>query len=262
MNKFNLGILLLSLLFLSCSKTVYLSDMQLQTSYTSPSLELKIQEGDQLTIFVNAKNPEVAAPFNIHSGITYQVSDEKRLKTEKNTTPGLDQNACIVGKNGKINFPIIGEIYAKNLTCEDLEYLLKNHLISGNYIKDPLVRVNIINSKIDVMGEITRPGTIALPRTGMNILQAISQSGGLTNNALAGKVRVIRQVAGVRTMYEADICSTELFESPCFVLQQNDLVYILPRSGKMSYRGEKGVSFISTAISVASLIVSIFVLIK
>lgn len=248
MTKCSFGIFILSLFLVSCSKNVYLENMLPDLPYDGPTLELKIQKGDQLVIVVNAKNAEVAAPFNIHSGVTYKVSDEARIMTGRSENIVSDQIGYIVSESGLIDFPILGELKVQGLTCLELEELIKKRLIKDKYIAEPLVQANILNAKIDVMGEVGRPGALSLNRKGMNLLQALSLSGGLTNNGIAGRVRVIRQVGGVRTMYEADVRTTELFDSPCFVLQQNDLVYVLPRSGRMSYGGEKGLSFFFNSI--------------
>ena len=70
------------------------------------------------------------------------------------------------------------------------------------------------------------------------------------------------EVDGVRTIEYLDLTSTDIFNSPAFYLQQNDVVYVKPnkykaQTGEISQNRNFYLSLVGTAISVATLIVTL-----
>lgn len=262
MKKSSLGIFILSMFLISCSKSVYLNNMLPEIPYDAQSTELLIRKGDQLSITVTAKNAEVAAPFNVHSGMSYKISEDSKISTVRTGDATNVQGGYIVDDFGSIQFPVLGDLSINNMTCREVESLISEKLVQNKYIEEPVVRVDVYDAKITVMGEVASKGMLSLSSKGMNLLDAISLSGGLTNNAATNKVKVIRQREGTRIMYETDICSTELLESPCFALQQNDIVYVQPRSAQVTDREERGLRIFSVTTGLASLVISLLLLLK
>lgn len=262
MKKISWGLILLSLILTSCSKVVYLENMDQGCAYLSDSQELVVRKGDRVSIFINSKNPEVAAPFNIHSGMSYQVSGDGQVSSSHNTNPMPIKGGYKVDEFGKIDFPILGELYVEHMTTKKIEEMVKSSLIDNKYIDDPIVTVDFLDVKITVMGEVVRNGAIPLSDKGLNILEAISLSGGITRNAAVSKVTVFRLEDGGRRKYEADIRSVELFRSPCFALQQDDIVYIQPESAKMTDKEERGWRYWGISSGIVNLAVSLLILFR
>lgn len=262
MKTCKLGLLFLSFFLMSCSKLIYLDNMIPERDYITPSLELKIHKGDKLSILVNSKNPEIAAPFNIYSAISYQVTGNGEVSTKQNFNSSSTENGYLVNEQGMIDFPFLGRIAVVDLTCEELSRLIEKRLIAEQYIDDPIVDVNLSNLKVTVMGEVQKNGVIPLNHSGMNLLEAITLSGGTTQNAALDKVCVIRREDGSLKMYKTDIRSTELFQSPCFALQQNDMIYIYPRSAKVTSSEERGWRILSIGTGITSLIISLLAFLK
>jgi polysaccharide export outer membrane protein len=73
---------------------------------------------------------------------------------------------------------------------------------------------------------------------------------------------VIREENGLRTSATLDLTSQEIFSSPYFYIQQNDVVYVKPNkyktaTGEYNQNRSFYISLVSTAVSVATLIVTI-----
>lgn len=262
MRKISLGLLLLSLILSSCSKTIYLENMRSETGYEARNTELKIRKGDRLSIVVNSKTPEVAAPFNLQAGISYQVSGEGEITAGQNVNTSRTQGGYVVDDNGMIDFPVLGRVPVEKLTRTELSEEIKTRLIANKYIDDPIVNVDFSDVKVTVMGEVVRSGMIPMTGKGMNLLEALTMSGGLTDNAIAKKVSVIRVHEGKRMMYEADLCSTDLFNSPCFALQQDDIVYVQPKAARITTQEDRGLRYWGVATGLLSTIISLLILIK
>ena len=100
----------------------------------------------------------------------------------------------------------------------------------------------------------------------MNLIQAIAQIQIPRESSKIHDVMVIRTQDGVRRAYQVSLQSKDLFESPVFYLQQNDVVYVTPnevRAGQSTINenyfksGSFWISVGSIAITVTNLIITI-----
>jgi len=98
-----------------------------------------------------------------------------------------------VRPDGMITLPLIRDVKAAGLRPEELRDVIIK--AAGKFIEDPNVTVIVrqINSRnVFVTGQVAHPG--AYPVSGqMNVLQAITLAGGLTEYANGKKVRIIRE---------------------------------------------------------------------
>lgn len=97
-----------------------------------------------------------------------------------------------IDENGKINYPLIGDVEVVGLSAFQLRSKLQEAL--SKYLVDPQVMVTIKGShsqKVFVLGEVTKPGVLALEAP-MSVLEAISQAGGFTLDAKNESVMLIR----------------------------------------------------------------------
>jgi polysaccharide export outer membrane protein len=98
-----------------------------------------------------------------------------------------------VRPDGKISLPLLNDVQAAGLTPTQLGTQISANLTK--YVTDPQVTVIVsqINSqRIYILGEVTKPGAFTLIPD-MNVLQALSNAGGLTAFANSKKVYILRQ---------------------------------------------------------------------
>lgn len=248
------------ILFSACNSTkevVYLQDVvPLKQQDIERKYEVFIHEDDLLAIMVNSKDPELALPFNMPM-VTYQIGSES----------GGQQRILgyLVDTNGDIDFPILGKLHVAGLSRLELRDLIKEKLISGDYIKDPVVTVQFLNYKVSVMGEVARPGSFTITGDRITLLEALSMAGDLTIYGRRDRVAVIREENGKRTILFHDLRSSDIFTSSCYYLQQNDIVYVEPNKAKAGQRDinqnnsvSVWLSAVSVLAAVASLLVTVF----
>lgn len=245
------------ILFSACNSTkevVYLQDVvPLKQQDIERKYEVFIHEDDLLSIMVNSKDPELALPFNMPL-VTYQIGSES---SGQQRVLGY-----LVDTNGDIDFPILGKIHVAGLSRLELRDLIKEKLISGDYIKDPVVTVQFLNYKVSVMGEVARPGSFTITGDRITLLEALSMAGDLTIYGRRDRVAVIREENGKRTILFHDLRSSEIFTSPCYYLQQNDIVYVEPNKAKAGQRDinqNNSVSVWLSAVSVLAAVASLLV---
>ena len=237
----------------STKKILYLQDVfPLKQQEIEQKYEGIIHIDDLLAIMFNSRDPELALPFNMPM-VTYQLGS--------NSTGQQRVLGYLVDTNGDIDFPILGKIHVEGLTRMQLTELVKNKLIEGDLIKDPIVTVQFLNFKVSVMGEVGRPGSFTISGDRITLLEALSMAGDLTIYGRRDRVGVIRENNGKRTILFHDLRSAEIFNSPCYYLQQNDIVYVEPNKAKSGQSGINQNNTIGVWVSVISLLTTIAVLI-
>lgn len=246
----------MAVFFTACTSTkkiIYLQDVvPLKQQEIEQKYEVIIHGDDLLAIMVNSRDPELALPFNMPM-VSYQLG----------SNAGGQQRVLgyLVDTNGNIDFPILGEIHVEGLTRMQLTELIKNKLIEGDLIKDPIVTVQFLNFKISVMGEVGRPGSFTISGDRITLLEALSMAGDLTIYGRRDRVGVIRENNGKHTILFHDLRSADIFNSPCYYLQQNDIVYVEPNKAKSGQSSINQNNSIGVWVSVISLLTTIAVLI-
>ena len=95
--------------------------------------------------------------------------------------------------DGKIHFPLIGEVVVGGKTLVDLEKELKQRIIKFVPAPDLTVMVQEVNSMlIYVIGKVNNPDRFAL-NTNVNVLQALTMAGGLNPFAKRNKIKIFRK---------------------------------------------------------------------
>ena len=231
--------LLCSLILASCAGPAtlgYLRDLEYDTEYNAlPAPEIQLQENDRISINVySTVDAELAAPFNMGLGVTGGG-------TAAATTYRIEQD-------GTITFPVLGKILVKDLTLREVRDKIADLINSSGYMKDPVVKVELNNFTITVLGE-TGKSVMDVPDNRINIFQVIARSGGTTPSSKISDVMVVRTENDVRMAYQLNLQSKDVFDSPAFYLQQNDIVYVKPRGLQMSTTGNTIVGAIQTVYS-------------
>lgn len=212
-----------------------------------------IQPKDQISIVVSSRNPELVPMFNLPV-VSYQAGSEMVSSAGSQRLMGYS-----VDNNGDIDFPILGKLHVAGMTRWQLSDMIKDMLLDKGFLNDAVVTVEFLNFKISVMGEVNAPGTYTIDGDKITILQAISLAHDLTIFGKRENVSVIREQNGKRVIYDVNLCSTRLFESPAYYLQQNDIIYVEPSKikAKQSTLDDKGLRMTSILVSSGSLLVSI-----
>jgi polysaccharide export outer membrane protein len=93
--------------------------------------------------------------------------------------------------DGRINYPVIGEIEVGSLTCAQLVKIMQGKLSS--YVNNPVVSISIeayYANKIYIIGDVRSPGEFQIYEP-IDVLKAIAMCGGLKNSKVKG-LKIIR----------------------------------------------------------------------
>ena len=104
--------------------------------------------------------------------------------------PDLTFESLLIGQNGRIAYPFLGELKVVGRTSAQLQQSLIQGL-KPDYLVDPRISVSIVNYRpFFVNGEVKSPGGLAF-QPGLTLRKAISLAGGFTERANKKQVLVI-----------------------------------------------------------------------
>lgn len=147
----------------------------------------------------------------------------------------LKNEELVVRPDGKLSFPLAGELIVQGMTPGELTAALTTRL--GNYVKDPNVTVNVAKfrtTRVYVLGEVNKPGMYELEKQ-HNLLDAIGMAGSYTKRAAKKEIFVIhkdnadkpQKVNLLKLLKNGDI-------SQNVALNEGDVVY-LTSNGKINF---------------------------
>ena len=252
-----LGIALLSATSCGTPKNVaYFQDLNNNpdTVITLQNRVITVKPTDKIYIGVKSKDPQISQLFNLTGGTSSGA-----------TNMSQDAYYYTVDSKGDIDFPVVGKIQVAGLTREEIAEKVKKSLVDASLVKDPTITVSLSNLHYSMMGEVAKPGQYAIDEEKVTILDAISKAGDLTIQGRRQDVMVLRQENGHQKIYKIDLCSgKDIFNSPAYYLQQNDVVYVTPNDTKKRSSTLNGNTVQSTGfwISIASLLVTVLTFLK
>ena len=222
---------LLSVLFMaSCSSYKKVPYLQNSSEWSLLEQEVavhepRIQPNDRLNIVVtNPDNPVSSLAYNLVS--PSDVTAGRYLQSQ----PTL-QN-YIVDVNGDVVIPNVGKVNIGGKTIAEAEQIVLAN-VQSSFSSTPVVIVRFVDFKISVLGEVTSPGTFTINNGKVTILEALAHARDLTIYGQRDNVKVVREDNnGRKEVYEVNLNDASLFTSPCYYLQQNDVVYVTPNKSK------------------------------
>ena len=109
-----------------------------------------------------------------------------------------------VNSDGKIAYPLLGEIEVAGLTVSELEKKLTG-LFEKDYLVNPHVNVFVKEfSSIYIYGEIKKPGAYSL-KGRLTLVEAISLAGGFTLIASPRRVKILRFINGEEKIIRVNV---------------------------------------------------------
>jgi len=186
---------------------------KVQVKYPEPL----IKKDDVLSIIVYSDATD--------GGVTDAMYNLANAGTGSTATQGF-----LVDIDGNIQYPRIGKIKAEGLTKAQLSEEIRKK-ITGT-LSNPSVLVRLLNFKVTMLGEVSRPGPITIPTEKITILEAIGLAGDINIYGKKEDVVVLRPTDSTIEHGTIDLSSKNLFESPYYFLRQNDVVLVNPNKNK------------------------------
>lgn len=181
--------------------------------------QIRIRPFDIIDIRVSTPSEEMNELFNNIGGEQGNSSARGGVETSYRTGYSVNQD-------GSLELPVIGEINVLNLTVREAKSLIEEKL--SEYVKEPYVQVKFLNYKVFVLGEVKNPGLVTINNEQANIMEAISQAGGMAQFGKRENVRVFRGTPDNPIVHELDLTKISSMSSPGYFVQPYDIIYVEP----------------------------------
>lgn len=175
--------------------------------------EYRIGPGDIIYVTI-WEHPELTSPF---SG---SVTDP--------SVPALQGR--VVAADGTMFYPYVGPIKAEGMTSADLREYLTKHI--GTVVVQPQIDVRVVAfraNRIEVAGEVNKPGTITLDDMPKGVLQALDLCGGLTTIASRRHVILLRKGKTYSIDLAGLLSGSRIVPNPA--LEPGDVLHVPDQSG-------------------------------
>ena len=179
--------------------------------------EYKIQPGDQLYIQVFSVDPKTSRLFNTDMPMHYT-----------NTTKEV--NSYKVDDQGYVHFSFIDRVKVQGMSVGEARDLLQETV--NEYFKEATVVVKLVYYRVSVLGEVNNPGSFMVDDKQINVLQAVSEAGGINTFGNRQEVVLVRQTNNGSKMYYLDLTDNAVLKSDQFYLMPNDVLYVKPLRSK------------------------------
>ena len=217
------------------------------------SPEYVLAEQDMLYIQITSTvGNEANALFNNNTNSNYISSDN-----------AVFLNSFVIDKEGEIGLPLIGKVYVKGLTVEQAEKKIKEK--AEEFVQGAVVSCKMVNYKVSVLGEVTRPGTYTFYQPSVSVFDVIAAAGDLTYYGNRHRVKVVRKTSKEDLIYTLDLSEASILQDKKLYLQPGDLVYVEPNKNTKSLTTlnvplntiTSSLSILTSVISVVSLILTL-----
>jgi len=213
--------------------------------------------------YKNSQVEQYSVPFSgnyeyrirAHDRLSIIFFEYPELSTKSKDLSGSDVG-IEVHSDGTIVMPLIGRIAVAGMSKEMVADMLYKRYSS--YLEKPALRVEILNQKVYVLGEVKNPGAIEMLKyRTITPLKAIIERGGLTDFAQRDVIKVVRGTRDNYQIIHIDLTNMRSIQAHNINLLPDDIVYVahnnvkdfnLPLSG-----ADASLSWINTLFSTLTL---------
>ena len=207
-------------LFSGCSVKEYKLFQKEHTNETIPPQELNISFNSKIT----ANDILEIDIINMNRHANIMMNDKGQATTS---------NKYVVYEDGTILLPLLNNVSVTGLTIQELNSMLTTRY--QEFLKAPYVRASVKNHKIYVLGEVSKRGVVDLEGESISVIEAIARSGGLTDQALRSRIRIIFEQNGKYVMQTLNLNNFSTLNSRNLMLKNNSIVYVEPKDTKGIY---------------------------
>lgn len=242
--KYLLFFVLAGLVLSSCyqhRKMVYLQkklDEVSDTTFFAKSTDYKIQSNDILFVKIVSINEDVNKFYNFTELDKYNIGYNKA---------SLFLNGISVSDSGIINLPVIGDLFVKEKTLGEINYLVAQKV--KEYLIDAEVYVKLISFPVTIIGEVNRPGIYENYNNSLSIFEAIGFAGDLSVYGNRTNLMLIRKNGDRLETTRIDLTDINVLASDYFYLMPNDILYVLPMKNKAFRLNAPNISIFLSSIT-------------
>lgn len=215
-------------------------------TYNISPPEYKIQPGDVLHVKI------LTIDKALQEIVEKQATQVERVQLNE---ASLYLSGYVVNEDGAISLPLFGLLEVAGQSVSEIAATIQKEV--DEFYRDASVDVKLLSFKITILGEVLRPGTFYVYQDHLNVFEAISKAGNMTDLAKREVLLVRQTPKGTETM-RLNLADSKILASEGFYLLPNDIIIVEPGHGK-SFRMNVPIFTLSfSALSALLLIINYF----
>lgn len=241
------------LVYFQGADTLYTNAQKIAQQY-----EMRLKPADQVLVKITTTDADIELLRVFAQDVTMGSYGNSQNYTQTGTLSNA--YGYTVTNDGYIILPALGRVYVNNLTCVEAATAIEDRVKELKLINDPDVTVRLQNARVTIVGAVKSPRSVALTSERNTVIDVLAQCGDLDVTSLRQNLKLFREVNGERQMYTLDLTDVNVFNSPAFYVQQNDMIYVEPNKS-LGVKSSAFYSFISAGASILGLASSIVALV-
>lgn len=214
--------------------------------------EYVIAPGDELTLEVYSRDG-----FKLVDvlGGTFAGAGGGSVSTTTTATPGGIKREFIVDKEGFAKLPVLGMLYVKGYTQNELENQLAQRYAS--LFVNPFVILRVSNRRVFVFrGEVAN--VIELNNSPTTLPEVLAKAGGLTRQLKSYNIKIIRGDLANPQVRIINLSTLEGLRTADLIVQSNDIIYVEQKRSAVI----DAINLVIPVLSAFTSAVSVFLLAK
>ncbi len=241
------------LVYFQGSEELYASAQKIAQQY-----EMRLKPADQIMVKITTSEsePELLQVFarDVTMGTLGSYQNYSQAGTLSNAY------GYTITNDGYVILPAVGKVYVNNMTCEEAARAIEQKVIEHKLLNSPEVTVRLQNARVTIIGAVKSPRSVSLTSERNTVIDVLAQCGDLDVSSLRTNIKLFRETNGERQMYTLDLTDVNIFNSPAFYVQQNDMIYVEPNKS-LGVKSSAFYTFLSAGASILGLASSIVALV-
>ena len=130
--------------------------------------------------------------------------------------------------------------------------------IFKNYVTDAAITIKLVNNSVSIIGEVNNPGRYILYKDRINIFEALSLAGDMSEYSNRQKVQLIRPSPYGPLVKEFSLADRSILTSEFYYVMPNDIIYAIPMQGRSFQVNTSVYTLFLSTITTALVVISYF----
>jgi len=222
--------------------------------YETGELRYKLQPDDILSIRIASTTPDEYNPFSLAD--PYLASGGMQGNISSQGAVGI--MGYRVDPFGYLTLPILGKVEASGYSIEELEDIIDS--LASYQLETPVSKINLLNFKYTVLGEVMGEGVQVSEENYMTMLQALASAGGPDEFGDLEHVKVIRKVGNETYVFYVNLLDESFLTSDFYYVFPNDIIIVPPLKSRIYFKYiTSNIAIVSSVMSFAASVVALLV---
>lgn len=157
----------------------------------------------------------------------------------------------LIDQDSIATLPFIGKIKIAGLTIADAEKIITSKM--SVTIKNPIVKLKVLNREVTVLGEVISPGNYQLEKESNSLIEVFGKSEGFNFYSNTKRIVIIRNGNACKI----DLTQLSTFEKNNILIRNEDIIYVPSKKIKALQLNSPILIPFATALTSVGIIISL-----